>query len=77
MALSVDLFPRRFQRVALVPVQLLDRLFNLFLVLQHRAGLLFEAHLTLLDAGNDSSTLGRLEAGTASSTHVLNMFITF
>jgi hypothetical protein len=61
----------------LVPVQLLDRLLNLFLVLQHRAELLFEARLTLLNAVNESSTLGRLEAGMASSTHVSNTFITF
>ena len=41
--ISVDLFPRCFQRVPLVPVRLLDYLLNLFLVLQHCAEHLFEA----------------------------------
>jgi hypothetical protein len=56
--LPVDLLPCRFQRVALVPAQLLDRLLDLFLVLQHRAEHLFEARFALLDAGKEWSTLG-------------------
>ena len=45
---TVDLLPRR---VVVVSVQLLDRLLDPFLVLQHRAEHLFEARLALLDTG--------------------------
>jgi hypothetical protein len=62
MRICVDLFPRCFQRIALIPVRLLDYLLNLFLVLQHCAEHLFEARLALLDAENKWSTLGRFES---------------
>ena len=60
--ISVDLFPRCFQRIALVPVRLLNYLLNLFLVLQHCAEHLFEARLALLDTEKKWSTLGRIES---------------
>jgi hypothetical protein len=47
----VDFLPRLFQRVALVPVKFLDRLFDLLLVFQHSAEHLLKARLALLDAG--------------------------
>jgi hypothetical protein len=62
--LPIDL-PCRFQRVMLVLVQLLDRLFDLFLVLQHSAKHLFWAHLALLDTGKEVSTLGVWGASSA------------
>jgi hypothetical protein len=62
MRICVDLFPRCFQRIALIPVRLLDYLLNLFLVLQHCAEHLFEARLALLDAEKKWSTLWRIES---------------
>jgi hypothetical protein len=46
--LPVHLLPCRHQGISLVPVQLLDRLLNLFLVFQHCARHLSQARLALL-----------------------------
>jgi hypothetical protein len=47
--LPVHLLPCRHQGISLVPVQLLDRLLNLFFVFQHCAQHLLQARLAPLD----------------------------